>query len=708
MSKESIRINAFRIKENSIPNKVLIYKISHYFEEPEDLYRFISHHGVKYGDNQLLTLEEPIDKEKLKLIGEKSLNQLEPHYQERLVSVWIRRISAKKKLDRKLRNNIENSLKDRGKTLGKISDRLEIYIDNRDIKSRVIYHDGKFYLTIDFSFSVSPLMDLWSYVNRNVEELNRLAQSSVRRWLKFILNPTGKKHPINRAKIILDGEKLLETLKYIEEKYPSEYVSWLKENKLDETQPVLMVNVGNGNIFPFVPQLCKLIFNLEDISEEERKELMNIWTFNNRERMEIIVEAVRNTFGEREFLTLEFNKLEPPSLSIRTKDKYTSIKNTAKIFSWIRNTKNPVYLPYHIPEILKGKEIKTYIFIDASIRTKVKDDATSLFRNYNKIRNYDEELPRFDYRGRTKFFSYNEIDSLLDDIGKEELGFALIVGSQKYKTDDHYDDMKRRLFEKNIISQNVIYTHLKNPMVINNLLLQIMSKLGIKYFALDEKLPYDYIMGIDVGNDKFGKRSIGGCSVIFDNNGKIEKIIPIEARTGGEIIDLKKVLEKIQDGEYLNFKGKRVLILRDGRASLSEIDELAPLSERWKSDFTLMNIIKSSIIRMDTDRHGYGGILNGHTGLLLAHSTKSKGARPIVIENKWIIEKGNLHRDRLTDDDIETIWKLTKLNYSVLFSDGFNLRLPAPVHYADKFVKALGRDWRIREELLKEGFLYFI
>lgn len=33
----------------------------------------------------------------------------------------------------------------------------------------------------------------------------------------------------------------------------------------------------------------------------------------------------------------------------------------------------------------------------------------------------------------------------------------------------------------------------------NNLLIQIMGKLGIKYFILDSKTPYDYIMGLDTG-----------------------------------------------------------------------------------------------------------------------------------------------------------------------------------------------------------------
>lgn len=40
---------------------------------------------------------------------------------------------------------------------------------------------------------------------------------------------------------------------------------------------------------------------------------------------------------------------------------------------------------------------------------------------------------------------------------------------------------------------------------------------------------------------------------------------------------------------------------------------------------------------------------------------------------------------------MQLLYDLTKMNYSALYGEGRYLRIPAPIHYADKFVKALGK-----------------
>lgn len=711
---EKIQTNAFKLDNDKIPKEVFIYDIMKVFENSNEHYSFISgYFGVEYGNNRMITLVEPDDTSELKLIEKRPLREFGLNYQEELLSRWIRKLLRENALYKRLTDAIIKSLKRRGKRLGKVSDRIEITVYPNDIKHKVLHYKGDFYLFVDFSFSVSTVVDLWSYVDKDLGRLKELVNSSVRRWIKFEFKPEGKKHRMDRAEIVEDKSELERTLNYIKKEYKKEYENWIKKgNVFDKSQPILKVDVGY-NVYPFIPQFCKLVFNMEDISEEERRFLKGIWTFKNEERMKVITEAMKEVFGDkREFLDIDLKRLDPPDLLLKGRNGFLKIKDTFKIFSWMwGGNQNPIYLPYYVPEILKNKEITTYILIDEDIKNnKVEDVATEIFKKYNnKLRKYDSNLPFFNYQGRTKYFSHKDINFVLDDIPTEEsLGFALIVGGEKYKSEDYYDDAKRRLFEKNIISQNVIYDNLKDFKVVNNLLIQILSKLGIRYFALNEKLPYDYTLGLDVGNDKYGHRSIAGCSVVFDDKGKLDKIIPIEAKTGGERINIRRILEKIQDGGYLDFRKKKVLILRDGRVSLSEIEELEPLSERWKTEFTVLSIIKKSVIRLGTDDYGYAGVLNDNLGLLLAHSTKSMGARPIVVRNKWVVSKGKSEMIPLTDHDMEMMWKLTKLNYSTLFGKGFNLRLPAPVHYADKFVKALGREWRVREDLLKEGFLYFI
>ncbi|MCL0078018.1 hypothetical protein M1N61_03100, partial [Peptococcaceae bacterium] len=94
-------------------------------------------------------------------------------------------------------------------------------------------------------------------------------------------------------------------------------------------------------------------------------------------------------------------------------------------------------------------------------------------------------------------------------------------------------------------------------------------------------------------------------------------------------------------------------------------------------------------------------------GILLPHTTRW-GANPLKIDTKFYFENGNVNTSKITIADLQLLYDLTRLNYSTLFSEKLSFRLPAPIHYADKFIKALGKGWEIDEDLLGEGCLYFI
>ena len=57
---------------------------------------------------------------------------------------------------------------------------------------------------------------------------------------------------------------------------------------------------------------------------------------------------------------------------------------------------------------------------------------------------------------------------------------------------------------------------------------------------------------------------------------------------------------------------------------------------------------------------------------------------------------------------LNLLFVLTKINVSTPFRENSMLRLPAPLHYADKLVKSLNRNWPVRENLLDAGCLYFL
>lgn len=331
---------------------------------------------------------------------------------------------------------------------------------------------------------------------------------------------------------------------------------------------------------------------------------------------------------------------------------------------------------------------------------------------YNIVGRESGELPWFNFKGRMSHFSRYKLEEVLRSVREDftivdqEIGFAFIVGKRKYKNDDYYDNLKKQLFQLNIISQNIIVETLENKYAMNNILLQIMSKLGIKYFALERSAPYDYIVGVDTGKHKKGGYHVGGCNVIFDSKGKIRRIQPVTAPASGETIELPHIFESLINKTDLKFGGKRVLLLRDGRITGKEKRGLKKISKRYGVSITFLNVVKNNKHLFYTDSENKLGFITDTIALLLPH--KMKGARPIKIKEKVLIDKGNEEHERINEEDLKLLCDLTRLNYSMLFREDKSLRIPAPIHYAHKFVKALGRDWKIDKKLLKEGFLYFI
>lgn len=264
-----------------------------------------------------------------------------------------------------------------------------------------------------------------------------------------------------------------------------------------------------------------------------------------------------------------------------------------------------------------------------------------------------------------------------------------------------------------IVSQNVIYNNLagnSKKYVINNLFIQIMSKLGIKPFILKDQLPYDYVVGVDVGENFRGRRAIGGCSVVVNNNGMVDKIIPLDQATSGEILRISTILESIND-RFVNLENKRVLILRDGRKYEDEVNDLLKAHNELKVNITFINIIKKHRIFIVSKDSPIVYHLEEGSALLLPHSLPGnrKGReKPIFIENKYVFENGYYKKEIVNSDDTRILWILTSLNYMYLFNKNNRIKLPAPLHYADLYVKARGREWNASEFMLKEGMLYFI
>lgn len=261
--------------------------------------------------------------------------------------------------------------------------------------------------------------------------------------------------------------------------------------------------------------------------------------------------------------------------------------------------------------IIEGAKIPTLILIDQNIEEKgeVRKFITRFFGRYNEIASLSRiKLPYFNYAGKTIYFSNAEdaarqVKELMGsekfegEFKEAKVKFALIVGKEVYNDDDYYEELKRLLFKMEIISQNVLWENLTNRglyrSVLDNLTLQIHSKLGIKYFAL----------------------------------------------------------------------------------------------------------------KYDTNYGSYAIV--GDVAFLLPHTTDA-GSVPVKIEEKVRIDGESVSREKIREADVELLYALTRMNCSTLFGKYLNIKLPAPVHYADKFVEAIRKDWELGRELLKKGMLYFI
>jgi argonaute family protein len=308
------------------------------------------------------------------------------------------------------------------------------------------------------------------------------------------------------------------------------------------------------------------------------------------------------------------------------------------------------------------------------------------------------------------------------------LGFALIFGRSKEfseeedETFDYYVPLKRQLFNNEILSQNFVLEEYLNEngeidkkrieYALSNIIYNIFGKLGIKFFVLEEKVPYDYILGIDVGFGEAYTGRVAGCTTVHDSEGRLKNIIPVSKQNlpEKESARIKPLLEYIESKRRIykiNFKNKNILILRDGKIQREEVEQLKEFSRSRNCKIVLIDVKKNTLYQLlRRDKIAYYVKL-GDFYLLKAHSPRVGFPRLIKISQKVVVEGDNVTFEKPTEDDIFLIYRLTALNYSTIGKPS-NLRIPSPVYYADKLVKALKKGWDFKEDYLKDGILYFL
>jgi len=617
--------------------------------------------------------------------------------------------------------------------------------------TRVLKDNGRFYLSIHICHEVVSRKTIWEIVGKDANKLEEFLKSCPDILLKDLASKYREAYaPLEVRKV---GKNAINDLYKYHEKYFS--IEELKQRfgEPDYNQPIIIAKSAgrkkNKNSIHLLPQFSAIVYNAQYLEEHEAKEFLDFVRLYPNERLELLQNLLSSIEADvitKEPVTVDVETLNEATIVVRDGKKqlkpltaYEIGKRTQSkksIFRWIYSIfkrqhvpKENILLPFEVPELIQHlKTIPTIIVVDKNAKVDRKschDDIRYIINCINTIRRFGVDLPYFDYANKFKFKDWNlcndkefgDFLNFVKDVSKgSKISFAFIVLPEKIP-DEKFDKIKRRLLELNVISQVINdSTFPLDPAKRNCILLQILSKLGIKYYALQRPFEYDYVVGLDITPTKTGASYVAGCAVMFDSQGYIRRTIPIELEDqAGEKVDAKELFEKminLMERKYeMPITGKTMLFLKDGRFYPSEIEALNEIVGDYSINLTIMNIEKRHGFRFlskdkTLPRRIYTKI--GSDVYLLPHRLPfTKGTPiPVKLSGKMTTISGCLAEAEITKRDVEDIYCLTTINYATLYG---MMKLPAPVHYAHQFVNALRKGWKVmNEEFLREGLLYFI
>jgi len=617
LKKIELHLNGFKIKEEHIPKRLFKFKLIFLEEDESNRIRIIKrdYKGVPITpvdkpEVEVVSLEKPNEIE----FSTISLEEIPVKKQEQLVYSYLKwKLEIIKHLEKHLLSPQTVNSKD--------------LLIIPSIKSFTVRKIGEnFYFFFDIGYRVRSTKSIYDLAKEGKIQYEDLIGK------KVIYDPFGNKLGKRSIVEILDIEtspshELVERIgDILLQKYGIPKTT-------DSNIPVLYVSFksGKSNKYPTFPFCCFL----------ESKEHLAQLHISNEKRKEILKRlASKVPFIESILLQREGSYFNAPQYLVKTKDekvlKVNSLKDTIKYPAWFT------------PSILTNKEVPVLVFVDEELpRQEVENFIKSqVQRGFLKLRRQGNKVQFKTIKSSEKSFSFqiNHKDleipqSVLTEVKNYPFGFALCV--VKKLSEEEYDEVKRKLFINNIVSQVVIYDKWKKSPehISQTLVMNIYSKLGLRFFSLAQRLPYDLIVGIDVGNDRFNRRSKAGGITVLSSEGVIETMFPLSIDTGGEKIKFLGELFEILV-EKVNAKDKSILVLRDGYLHQDEVESVISkksLIKRIKRiDF--VNVKKNHSLRILSDSGSKAVVLNENCGVILPHSFK--GARSLLVDSAFTIQKG--------------------------------------------------------------------
>lgn len=259
-----------------------------------------------------------------------------------------------------------------------------------------------------------------------------------------------------------------------------------------------------------------------------------------------------------------------------------------------------------------------------------------------------------------------------------------------------YNSAKALCVREGIASQMIYEGTVSNKWADDNLIVGILGKTGNVPYVLADELEYaDLVVGLDVSrrikSKAAGTMSSAALSRVYTNQGAL---LGYRAITGiaveGEIIP-QNVLESILPES--EFRGKRVVVHRDGRFVGNELESLLNWGEAINAKFYPIEIVKSGASRFYTQEGNIvsqahkGSIfyVNDKTAYLV--STPPPSGKDGPFSTAIPIEIVN-HSGLLLNHALHSVLSLTLLHYGSVRA----IRLPVSTHSSDKIAGFLSRN----------------
>jgi len=248
------------------------------------------------------------------------------------------------------------------------------------------------------------------------------------------------------------------------------------------------------------------------------------------------------------------------------------------------------------------------------------------------------------------------------------------------------------------VASQVIYENtIANAYADANIIMGILGKTGNIPYVLAQPLDFvDVVVGLDIGRRKMGNGgslNVGAMSRVYLNDGHLLGY----NLAGGSIVDgetiPQTVLENIFPPE--EFGGKRVIIHRDGRFPIPELESLMQWGDIIQAQFFPIEVTKSGTPRMYQILNGKIDQTNKQTVFYLDEQTAFIVTSPppafkgVAKTTAQPLKIRNLSRLTL-EQALLSVSNLTLLHYGSVRPP----RLPVSTHASDKIAGFYLRDIR--------------